>query len=203
LAELLAVKPVFRGWSEFSLVSFRLDSGAVVDRCVEDHGNAACVLPYDPERRVALLVRQFRAAVAFEGEQEFPEPPAGLIDEGEDAEASARREAEEETGLHLKALEPLGCYWSSPGSTTERSHLFLAEYSAGDRIGDGGGADEHEDVETLELPLAELAARADRGELHDLKLAVLVLSLMRRRPELFVSPLPQGEEGARAGGVGR
>jgi nudix-type nucleoside diphosphatase (YffH/AdpP family) len=190
LAEVLSVKPIFRGWSDFSLVSFRLDDGAVVDRCVEDHGNAACVLPYDPERRVALLVRQFRAPVTFEGEADFPEPPAGLIDEGEDAGAAARREAQEETGLRLKALEPIGRFWSSPGSTTERSHLFLAEYSTADRIGDGGGVDEHEDVQTLELPLAELAARADTGELHDLKLMVLVLSLMRKRPELFESPLP-------------
>lgn len=185
MAEVLDVKPIYRGWSDFSLVSFRLDSGAVVERCIEDHGNAACVLPYDPERGVALLVRQFRAPVTLKGETEFPEPPAGLIDAGEDAEACARREAEEETGLRLKALEPVGRFWSSPGSTTERSHLFLAEYSPADRIGDGGGTDEHEDVEVLELPLAELAARADKGELHDLKLAVLMLSLMRRRPELF------------------
>ena len=185
MAEVLAVEPIYRGWSDFSLVSFRLDSGAVVKRCIEDHGDAACVLPYDPARRVALVVRQFRAPVTLEGEAAFPEPPAGLIDEGEDAMAAARREAEEETGLRLKALEPVGRFWSSPGSTTERSHLFLAEYSPADRIGEGGGVDENEDVEILELPLAELAARADRGELHDLKLATLVLSLMRRRPELF------------------
>ncbi|MBV9288829.1 MAG: NUDIX hydrolase, partial [Hyphomicrobiales bacterium] len=42
-----------------------------------------------------------------------------------------------------------------------------------------------EDIEVLEVPLAELAARAHRGGLNDLKLAVLVLSLMNRRPELF------------------
>ena len=185
MAEVVSVKSIFRGWSDFSLVSFRLDDGAVVDRCIEDHGDAACVLPYDPSRRLALLVRQFRAPVTLKGEAEFPEPPAGLIDEGEDPEACARREAEEETGLSLKTLEPVGRFWSSPGSTTERSWLFLAEYSAADRTGEGGGADAHETIEVLELPLAELAARADKGELHDLKLGMLVLSLMRRRPELF------------------
>lgn len=202
MAEVLAVNPIYRGWSDFSLVRFRLDSGAVVERCVEDHGDAACVLPYDPDRRVALLVRQFRAPVTLKGEAEFPEPPAGLIDAGEDPLDCARREAEEETGLHLRSLEPVGRYWSSPGCSAERTDLFLAQYAPADRKGDGGGVDEHENVETLEAPLAELATLADAGELKDLKLAVLVLSLMRRRPELF-SPLPKGEEGAHGAAMGR
>ena len=185
MAEVLGERPIYQGWSRFSLVRFRLDQGSEVERCIEDHGDAACVLPYDPERRVALLVRQFRAPVTLKGEAEFPEPPAGLIDAGETAEASARREAEEETGLSLKVLESVGRFWSSPGSTTERSSLFLAEYAAADRTGQGGGVDHDEHVEILEVPLAELAARADRGELHDLKLGVLVLALMRKRPDLF------------------
>ncbi len=185
MAEVLQVRQVFKGWSDFSLVRFRLDDGAEVERCVEDHGDAACVLPYDPERRVAVLVRQFRAPVTLRGEAEFAEPPAGLVDDGEAPDATARREAEEETGLRLRRLEPVGRFWSSPGSTTERTSLFLAEYSAADRVGEGGGTDEHENVEVLELPLAELAARADGGELSDLKLGVLVLTLMRRRPDLF------------------
>ena len=185
MAETLDVKPVYRGWSDFSLVSFRLENGAVIERCVEDHGDAACVLPYDPERRVALLVRQFRAPVTLKGAAEFPEPPAGLIDNGESPEVCAAREAEEETGLKLRALEAVGCFWSSPGSSAERNWLYLAQYASADRTGDGGGVDEHEDIEVLELPLGELAARADRGDLQDLKLGVLVLTLMRRRPELF------------------
>ena len=185
MAEVLEVNPVYQGWSSFSLVRFRLEGGAVVERCIEDHGDAACVLPYDPERRTALLVRQFRAPVTLRGETEFPEPPAGLIDDGESPEACALREAEEETGLKLTSLQSVGRFWSSPGSTTERSWLYLAEYAASDRVGDGGGADEHEHIELIELPLSDLAARADQGDLQDLKLAVLVLALMRRRPELF------------------
>jgi nudix-type nucleoside diphosphatase (YffH/AdpP family) len=187
VAEVLGERPIYQGWSRFSLVRFRLDGGSEVERCIEDHGDAACVLPYDPVRRVAVLVRQFRGPVTLKAVAEFPEPPAGLIDAGEAPEASARREAEEETGLRLKTLEPVGRFWSSPGSTTERSSLFLAEYSAADRIGQGGGVDHDEHVEILELPLDELAARADRGELHDLKLGVLAFALMRRRPELFSS----------------
>lgn len=185
MAEVVQVDPIYRGWSEFSLVKLRLKDGTEVDRCVEDHGDAVAVLPYDPDRRLAVLVRQVRAAVSYRGETEFPEPPAGLIDDGEAPETSAIREAMEETGLKLQSLESLGRFWSSPGSNTETTWLYLAAYQAADRIGPGGGVDDHEDIEVLEVPLAELAARAKTGELHDLKLAVLVLSLMNRRPELF------------------
>ncbi len=90
--------------------------------------------------------------------------------------------------MRLGALEPLGCYWSSPGVTTEKTHLFLAKYRAEDRIGDGGGTDWDEHVEVLELPLAELAGRLEGGRLADLKLLALMSVLMQRRPELFASP---------------
>ncbi len=183
MAEIVEVKELYRGWARFCLVSFRLEDGTVLVRSVEDHGACAVVLPYDPERRVALLVRQLRPGVALAGGTEGPEPPAGIIEPGESGEACARREAEEETGLVLKALEPVGRFWSSPGATTEAAELFLAPYSAADRIGEGGGVDEHEDIETFELPLAELAAEIERG--GDLKLFALVQVLKLRRPELF------------------
>jgi nudix-type nucleoside diphosphatase (YffH/AdpP family) len=183
--EIIRVRELYRGWSRFSLLEVRMDDGTVLERCVEDHGQAAVVLPYDPQRRVAMLVRQFRPGVRLAGGTATLEAPAGLIDPGEDGDACARREAREETGLELSALEPIGRYWSSPSSTTERSELFLAAYAAADRTGDGGGVDEHERLEVLELPLAELGARLERGELGDLKLLALVQALKLRRPELF------------------
>ncbi len=142
-------------------------------------------MPYDPDRRVALLVRQLRAPVRLANEPAFPEPPAGLLNGGEDASDCARREVMEETGVRLGVLEPLGCYWSSPGVAAEKTHLFLAAYSAADRVGPGGGTDADEHLDVLEEPLAGLAARLDRGELQDLKLLALVQALMHRRPELF------------------
>ena len=185
MADIVSVKELYRGWSRFSLVTFRLEDGQTLERCVEDHGGAAVVLPYDPERRVALLVLQLRVGVRIAGGVEGPEAPAGLIDPGEDAAAAARREAEEETGLVLTELEPVGRYWTSPGSTTETCDLFLSPYCAADRKGPGGGVDDHEDIQVIETPLAELARRLERGELGDLKLLALVQALKLRRPELF------------------
>lgn len=147
------------------------------------------MLPYDPERRAALLVRQFRAPPFHAaGEAQMLEAPAGRLDE-DDPEACARREAVEEVGLRLGALEPVVFAWTMPALSTERAHLFLAPYRAVDRVGAGGGlSSEQEGISVTEMPLAELAAMADAGALTELKLFALVQTLRLRRPELFAPP---------------
>lgn len=187
-ARLEKIETLHKGWSTFSIATIRLDSGAVITRAIEDHGSAVAVLAYDPERRTALLVRQFRAPPFLSAQiPDVLEAIAGLIDDSDaDAHTTARREAMEEAGLRLGPLEHAGRVWAVPGSSTERIDLFLARYSAADRIADGGGLDhEHENITVLEMSLAELAAMADRGELADLKTLALLQTLRVKRPELF------------------
>ena len=96
---------------------------------------------------------------------------AGIIDEGETAETAARREAMEEAGVRLGALEPVGEVWTTPGISTERMSLYLAPYAAADRVGIGGGVQgEHENIKVLELPLAGLGAELAAGRIGDMKL---------------------------------
>jgi len=176
-------------WARMFVATVRLPDGETTLRDIEDHGRAVAVLPYDPERRVALLVRQFRAPPFHAaGEAEMLEAPAGRLDETDPA-ACARREALEEVGLRLGALEPVLVTWTMPALSTERAHLFLARYRASDRVAAGGGlASEHEGITVAETPLAELAAMADAGTLTELKLFALVQTLRLRRPELFAAP---------------
>ena len=184
-AEIVTSEIKHRGWSTFSVVQARLADGSLIRREVEDHGNAACVLPYDPTRRVATLVRQLRVPmVRAGGPPTLIEAPAGTIDPGEDEVAAARRETEEETGIRLASLEAVAAVWSMPGVSTERLSMFLAAYNDADRIGAGGG-DASEDIEVIEMPLAELAAMADAGTLTDMKAFTLIQTLRLRRPDLF------------------
>ena len=184
--KILRLDPIHEGWSRLLVAEIRLPDGRTMRREIEDHGMAVAVLPYDPARRVAMLVSQFRAPAFHQsGAESVIEAPAGLLDE-EDPVACARREALEEAGLRLGVLEPLGTTWTMPGISTERMHLFLAPFTSADRVGAGGGlADEHEQISLVEIDLDELAAMADNGGILDLKTLVLVQSLRLRHPNLF------------------
>ncbi len=164
----------------------RLADGAEVIREVERHGDAVAVLPYDPERRTALVVRLFRLP-AFDrfGEADLREACAGMI-EGEDAAEAGRREALEELGVTLGEMEFVGRVWSSPGVSAELVSLFLAPCGPADRVAAGGGVEgEHENITVVEASLADLARDADAGGITDMKLLVLTLALRARRPALF------------------
>jgi nudix-type nucleoside diphosphatase (YffH/AdpP family) len=179
---------IYSGWGRFLLLQVELRDGRLVQRQVEDHGEAAAVLPYDAERKMALVVRQPRVGPLYSGfEPHLVEAAAGVIDPGETAAAAAMREALEELGVRLLDIESVAAAWSMPGVSSERIHLFLAPYSAADRVAAGGGvADEGEEIEVLELPLRTLVQQADAGALTDIKTLALVWALARRRPELFV-----------------
>jgi nudix-type nucleoside diphosphatase (YffH/AdpP family) len=180
-------KVVYEGWGRFMIASIRLPDGQVIRREIEDHGAAVAVLAYDEERRVALMISQFRPAVYLvSGEQAVLEIIAGGIEDDEAQEVCARREAMEEGGLRLGQLERIIDAWPMPGISTERMAIYLATYTADDRVGPGGGLDEeHEGITVIEMPLAEIAALADRGALTDLKSYAAVQALRLKRPDLF------------------
>lgn len=184
--EIEKIETLYEGWNTFSIVTIRLEDGARITRSIEDHGGAVAVLPYDPVRKCAILVRQFRAPTYLANkEHDILEAVAGIIDD-EDPHETTRREAMEEAGLKLGALETVARVWSIPGSSTEQIDLFLAPYDASDRVGDGGGLEhEHERITVVEMPLARLAEMADAAALTDLKTLALVQTLHLRKPELF------------------
>lgn len=171
----------YRGWTRLIVGRFEIAGLGTVEREIEDHGNAVAVLPVDPVRRTAVLVRQFRAPAFYAaGVEETLEAIAGILDESDPSDG-ARREAAEEAGLTLGKLEEIGRTWASPGISTERITLFLAEY----RGGRGGEWQVEAGVTAVEMPLGDLLHRAETGAILDLKTLTLTLSLRLRRPELF------------------
>ncbi len=180
----LASHVLYRGWLSLRMLRLRLGD-IECDRAIVEHVSGATVLAYDPDRRVAMTVRQTRDAVLYLGGEPFAEAIAGVT-ESEAPIDTARREAFEETGLALRSVEAVAQVWMTPSSTTERVHLFLAEYRSEDRIGAGGGAaDEIETIDAREEPLADLWDEAVSGRVGDAKLFMLLQALHLRRPELF------------------
>jgi nudix-type nucleoside diphosphatase (YffH/AdpP family) len=180
------VETLYEGWRKLLKLTVWMPDGRTMAREVLNSADAAAVLPYDRQARKVILVRQFRAPVMHvEGQPSLLEAVAGLLDEDE-PEACAKREAMEEAGLRLQTLERVVTAWSTPGITTERLHLFLAPYTSADRVEEGGGlAEEHEDIEVLEIGLDELMAMLQQGAIADMKTLVLIQALQLRYPELF------------------
>ncbi|MEV4052838.1 NUDIX domain-containing protein [Amycolatopsis sp. NPDC049688] len=140
-----------------------------------DRGNGATVLLYDLAGGTVLLTRQFRYPVYVNDHPDgmFIETAAGLLDT-DDPETAIRREAEEETGVRIGALEHVFDVYTSPGSVTERLHCYAAPYDPANRGTGGGLAEEGEDIEVLELPFTKALEMIATGEIADAKTIMLL-----------------------------
>ena len=141
-----------------------------------DRGDGATILLHNTERGTVLLTRQFRLPAYVNGHPDgmLIETAAGLLD-GDSPEEAIRREAAEETGHSIGAVEHVFDVFMSPGSVTERLHFFAAPYDPTHQPADGGGvAAEGEDITTLELPLAEALDLVRKGAIADAKTIMLL-----------------------------
>ena len=151
---------VFRGYFrvERHTVRHALFAGGMTGNIVREvfeRGHAAAVLPYDPVRDAVVLIEQFRVGAYAAGKPAWlVEIVAGIIEDGETAADVARREAAEEAGLALGALEPIADVFASPGGSTETVALFCARCDTGVAGGIHGVAAEGEDIRVIVRPFA-------------------------------------------------
>jgi len=136
---------------------------------------AASILLYDPERKTAILTRQFRLPVYLNQKDHILEACAGLLEEGELPEHAIIREVEEETGFRISEIEKVAEGYSSPSTFTEYVHFFVGKYSPDLRISKGGGLkEEGENIDVIELSAAEIRQKINRKEIKDIKTLVLL-----------------------------
>jgi len=76
-AEIVETKTVYQGWAKYLIADIRLADGQHIKREIEHHGDAIAVLPYDPARKVAILVRQLRAPVLLAAKDDATAQAAG------------------------------------------------------------------------------------------------------------------------------
>lgn len=134
--------------------------------------SAAVILAVDDGH--VLLVEQYRMPLG----RQCLELPAGLVgdeEEGEQAEAAAIRELEEETGYRAEHMADLGRFHASPGMSSEGFTLLRAEGLT--KVGEGGGTD-HEDIVVHRVPLAEVPAFVERKRAEGVAMDVKLLLLL-------------------------
>ena len=98
---------------------------------------------------------------------------AGLLD-NQSPEAAIRREAEEELGVTVGAVHKVFEAYMSPGSVTEKLFFFIGDYET--RVTDfAGNLHEGEEIEVIELTLAEALEWIRDGRIQDGKTIILLL----------------------------
>lgn len=149
----------------------RFPGGSTGELEIIRHPGASAVVPFltdalgvDPQ---ILLLRQYRYAV----NGYLLELPAGRLEDGEEPEACARRELQEETGCTASAMAYLTTMFTTPGFTDERIHLFMA--SGLERGPAAHEADEF--IEVVTLPLSVALAKIGAAEITDAKTALGLL----------------------------
>lgn len=153
----------------------RFPDGSTGDLEMVRHPGASAVVPFldDPgeaDPRL-LLIRQYRyAAEGF-----VYEVPAGRLDPGETPQACAARELREETGYSAERLDYLTTFYTTPGFTDEKIHLFAARaLEAGDSARE---SDEILEVEPLRLSV--VLDMIQSGRIVDGKTIIGILFIAR------------------------
>jgi ADP-ribose pyrophosphatase len=133
------------------------------------HNNAVTILPIDNDQNI-WFVRQYRLGL----EKEILELPAGVFNEGEEAQICADRELREEIGMSAGILRGIGESIMSPGYATEYMYYFLASELTSNPL----PQDDDEFIEVVKIPLEKVYEMVYRGEIRDTKsLAALLFAI--------------------------
>jgi len=120
------------------------------------------------EDRTTALVRQWRYPMG----RYSLEIAAGRIEPGDTPEHTAARELEEELGLRAEAFRKLAEFSVAPGYCEERIHVYLAT----GLVKSAQNLDDDEEIESVQMPLAEALRLVRTGEIDDAKSIVGLLT---------------------------
>lgn len=132
------------------------------------HNDSVTILPLDQDDNL-WFVTQFRMGSA----RPLLELPAGVMHSDEHPIDCARREIREEIGMAADSLDLLGAIYLAPGYSSELNHIYLARqlYPAPLEM------DDDEFLQVRQIPVGQISALVQRGELQDSKsLAALFLA---------------------------
>jgi ADP-ribose pyrophosphatase len=149
----------------------RLPGGDVTTREIVDHPEVVAVLAALDDGRL-VLVRQYRKAAG----RVLLEIPAGGVDDGETPDEAVRREMIEETGYRVGRTEHICSFYTSPGFTTEKMHLFRAV-----DLVPGEPTEDTDQIEVVLMTPADAASRVG-NEIQDAKTILAILGFARNGP---------------------
>jgi 8-oxo-dGTP pyrophosphatase MutT (NUDIX family) len=157
--------------------TIELPGGTIVeDYYVRESRGFAVVFALTREQNV-VLVRQYKHGIA----RELLELPAGALDPGEEPQACAVRELQEETGYTADSMEYVRTFIVDPTNSDTVAHLFLAR-NAIRTCEQNPDPTEHIDVELVNLQdLAKLVRDGAIDSMAHVASIYIVLDLLKAR----------------------
>ncbi|PWJ44435.1 NUDIX domain-containing protein [Sediminitomix flava] len=141
-----------------------------ITRIFNDRGEAVTAILWHKDLQKVVLVRQFRFPIMQSGNAWLTETVAGILDKGESKFEAIEREVLEETGYKAQKTEFICSFFSTPGNTYEKVHLFYIEVDNASKIEEGGGLDcEYEDIALEFYDKKTLYKMLEEGQIHDAK----------------------------------
>lgn len=159
-------------WVRLTLVDVEPPDGHRFEHHVVRLQTVALAAVLDEQDRVLMLWRH-----RFVTDEWGWELPGGIVDPGEDAEGTARREVEEETGWRVGPLERIAAFQPMPGMVDTPHVVFVGH----DPVLVGEPTDLEEAAVIDWIPLASVAAMARKGEILGSGSLVALLSLVAGR----------------------
>jgi len=154
---------------------FEAPDGSTFERDVVRNQEVVAIVPVLDDGSSVLLVRQYRGPI----DRYLLEIPAGLCDvDGEDPEATARRELVEEVGREAASLELIASYYPAAGFSDQFVRLYVAR-GLSEVPADRQGVEE-QDMTVEAFDLGELDDAIASGVLADSK-TLIGLLLVRDR----------------------
>ena len=142
----------------------KLPAGHIIDMEIVRHPGSVVLLPI-PEPGKIVLIRQYRYTI----DRWIWELPAGSLKPGEDPDAAAARECEEELGLAPAKVTRLRGYYPTPGFCDEEMIYYRCEDLRPPAPDSTARKDEDEEIEPRTFTLTEARALIASGEIVDLK----------------------------------
>ncbi|ABO50422.1 NUDIX hydrolase [Desulforamulus reducens MI-1] len=168
----IASKLVYEG----KILNLRVDqvtlpNGREGSREVVEFSQAVAVVAVKEDNKV-LLVKQYRYPVG----EVLMELPAGKMDQDENPEQCALRELQEETGYKPRSIQKICDFYTTPGFSSERMHLFLATgLTEGEQ-----SPDEDEFVKVEEVPFDQAIQMIFEGKIQDGKTIAGLLAVEKK-----------------------
>jgi ADP-ribose pyrophosphatase len=148
--------------------------------------DAVCVLLFDPLKDSVVLIEQFRV-----GTIDHPKSPwllelvAGLVEPGETPEEVAYREAIEEAGASLLALEKITRFTPSPGGAREYIDLYCGCVDSQKISGVHGLESEGEDILVHHFSSEQVFRMVQTGDVDNAPAIIAIQWLQLNRARLL------------------